>query len=262
MIRSGSTLQYNLVRCLVERTGKGQGHGWIGGERVGDLQEQIERWGKVDELHVIKVHDTMPNAREMMKNGLMRIVYTYRDIRDVAISAERAFGYSGDILLKHLDKAIGVYHELKQFDGVLWQQYEKIIVDIPEAVLTIAGFLGIRVGADTIEAVAADCSLERAKKVATRARRNPVLKFWALMPRVAKCLRAKAILIRLGVPKATLRRIRRTMYYLDRRSLLHHNHISEKSGIIGMWRTDLPKEEREMLTSRYREWLLEAGYSG
>ncbi|OAD20264.1 hypothetical protein THIOM_004044, partial [Candidatus Thiomargarita nelsonii] len=104
MLRSGSTLQYNLLKSIVESHNLGGAEGYFSSEQFQSLRKKFERWGISSEIIVIKTHDIIPYSEEMIKSGTMKICYTYRDIRDVAVSAQRKFDLDGDKLLKSLDR--------------------------------------------------------------------------------------------------------------------------------------------------------------
>ena len=79
MPRSGSTLLYNTVRLLLERTGKLDiGAGWIS-----DFNSF-----KNHDLVILKIHSYEP----VIANNAAMILYSYRDIRDALASFKRKFG--------------------------------------------------------------------------------------------------------------------------------------------------------------------------
>lgn len=47
---------------------------------------------------------------------------------------------------------------------------------------------------------------------------------------------------------------------IDRETLLHKGHISSGGSVV-IWKTALTKEEIDMITQRYKSWLIDAGYS-
>ena len=101
MIRSGSTLQYNLIRLQVEATFSGKAEGFIGKKELNS--ERLQFWQKDVALHVIKSHDILP---EWMRAEGIKLVYIYRDIRDVAVSLKNKSGRTGDRLLAYSDGII------------------------------------------------------------------------------------------------------------------------------------------------------------
>ncbi|MEG4579484.1 FkbM family methyltransferase, partial [Microcoleus sp. MON1_C5] len=232
MARSGSTLQYNICRSLVEKLDIGKGEGFFEGNHLFNLQEQFLEWGKDDLFHVIKIHDFYPKAVEMSLKGCVKICYIYRDIRDVAASLKKKDKVKGKALITSLDAAIEVYYKLKNVPNILIHKYESIVIDIAKAIREVVLFLGIKSSEDTIEWVNKECSVENAKKV--------------------------ILSLAGGLQNTQLNPSRQQLY--DSKTLLHHNHISKNSGAIGVWRFDLEQEEINWITERYKSWLVEVKY--
>ena len=57
MARSGSTLQYNICRGLVEKLDIGEGEGFFEGNQLFNFQEHFLEGGKDELFHVIKIHE-------------------------------------------------------------------------------------------------------------------------------------------------------------------------------------------------------------
>jgi len=261
MIRSGSTLQYNINRSLVELLQVGTGEGYITPDRFADLQEQLVEWAEDSSVHVIKTHDVPWGIIDMAASDAVRVCYIYRDLRDVAASVKSKWRRQGEALFATLDKAIATYWEVQAIPVVLCQKYEDIISDVPVAVRALASFLGLRPTEGIIASVAKECSLESATKTARSIRLNPFLRVKSMLLRVGRKMQAKRILCAIGIKESVLRRIRDSMYYQDKIALLHPDHISENAGAIGKWRKELSDREIDTITGRYRSWFLEAGYT-
>lgn len=246
MIRSGSTLQYNIVRTLVERMSVGRGYGFYGNNpyfprppfnkisrilhnllKNNALQAQLFQWGKEKSFHVIKMHEIPSNIEKMADIGLMQTFYIYRDIRDVAVSVKRIWKLTGNYLLNALDKAILNYYTLRNLPNVLYQRYEELIADIPNAIHESADFLGLKPTNTIIRSIATAVSPRRMKKIANRQIKAP----W------------RAI----GSKKT------------DTGTLLLHKHISDNK-VRKSRHYLLKKKEAEIITNRYQNWLLELEY--
>ena len=46
----------------------------------------------------------------------------------------------------------------------------------------------------------------------------------------------------------------------DKKTQFHPDHISKNEGAIGSWRLDLNNYEKNLITERYRSWLIERRY--
>jgi hypothetical protein len=204
MARSGSTLQYNICRSLVEKLDIGKREGVFGGAQLFDLQEQFLEWGKEELFHVIKIHDFYPKAVEMSLNGYVKICYIYRDIRDVAANLKKKDNVNDQGLLTILDAAIAVYHKIKDVPNVLIQKYENIFIDIAQAIREVVLFLGLKPSEPTIEWVNKECSVEKAKEI--------------------------MLSLAVGSPNTQLNASMQPLCHS--KTLLHHNHISNSSGAM------------------------------
>ncbi|MCI0574959.1 MAG: sulfotransferase domain-containing protein [Chloroflexi bacterium] len=253
MNRAGSTLQYNLVRGLVEKMGLGQGEGFILREQIHDCQTLLQAWGQDGRWHVVKMHDLPPGAAEMTAAGTMVIGYIYRDIRGVAASYKRVWQFEGEKLLEELDRAVATYYAVGRLpQHVLWQKYEEVMADLPQAARELAAFLNLAPSPALLDEVVRECSVDSMKKVLQRLE-------WKL--RLQKFLSlARRSLRRLGIAVARPQTQPGTKQRIDQQTLLHPNHISANGGAPDNWQSLLSESEKEWLTARYGQWLQEAGY--
>jgi hypothetical protein len=250
MNRSGSTLQYNLVRRLVEELGVGVGSGsfeYREGEPHDGLMYALEH----PTYHVIKMHYASREILELVKRGPAKVTYIHRDIRDVAASWKRIRVRTLEDMVTRLDNLLATYCTLQDLDDpdvILWQKYQTVVDDIPSATREIAQFLGIEADASLIAQVADEWSLEGARRITQGLRQAIDDRLAQLGPHSAegqelrRQIRTKELSARDGV------------------SQLHYNHISSTGGASGAWRSQLTEHEIEVLTDRYRWWLVDAGY--
>ena len=239
MMRSGSTIQYNLARTLVARLDRGAGEGYLAEDEFSALEARLDGWANDEVLHVVKMHAIHPRAAEMSAGGRARICYVYRDIRDVAASAKRIWGYRGPKLLQSLEKAIESYDQLSAIPNVLFQRYEELVGDLPRAAVELAQFLGLEAPRNVVGSVADECSIEHAKAISggMKSASSPL---WKRLAQRLRLTQAK-------------------VYHPD--TLLHPDHISNTNGSSGIWRQLLDREEREAIAGRYTEWLEKHGYA-
>ncbi|KPL11047.1 hypothetical protein AMJ85_04795 [candidate division BRC1 bacterium SM23_51] len=260
MLRSGSTLQYNITRSLVESMKLGRGEGFFEVGQLPSLEDRFHKWCGEESFHVIKMHDIPAMAAEMTSAGTMQICYIYRDIRDVAVSLKKVWKRDEEEIIESLDRAIATYYELKSMPRVLWQKYEVVKRDMGAAARSIASFIELDPPESLVESVVTACSLEAAASAAQRTRHSARSMVNKSVSRIGKLTRARAILSKLGVKESTLQALALSMHSYDKTTLLHPQHISSGEGAIGLWRTKLSEREIRTLSERYREWLEEAGY--
>lgn len=254
MNRSGSTLQYNMARMLVERTAVGIGDSFLQQDEMDGHLEQLEAWAVEERLHVLKTHDLPPSARHLWENGSLRMLYIYRDIRDVAASMKRIWNYEGETLLTALDQAIETYYEMRDMPhGVLLQKYENVMEDREKAVRDIADFLQIPLSAQLGAGISTDCSVEKMLEVQNAHQKN----VRAEKARIRKLSFFRRALRKLGIQiNGPARRSRQ----FEPVTALHGNHIGENKGAAGTWSTILSDHEANTITERYRTWLEEENY--
>lgn len=255
MIRSGSTLQYNLARSLVESAKIGRGEGFLDEADLLRADDRLEVWAANRRHHVVKTHGLHPRLEWWVRHEPVRVLYIHRDLRDVAVSALGRWRYSWPDLLEVLDAAVETERELHRIsllDGasgrVLVQRYESVMEDLGATTAEIASFLEIDVGPELVSDVAErwslDASRRRLREIEGGEEARPEGRVWK---------RLRSVLARLGLAgKAG------PMY--DEDTLLHPGHISEGLGAVGGWRTELDPERAEELSRRHREWLAARGY--
>ena len=172
MSRSGSTYQYNLARCLVERAGAGKAHAYIAPEdadvRLSVSDDRFRSWVTSRAVHVVKTHRVHPLLPELIGTGRIKVLYIHRDIRDVAVSTKRVWGMRGQKLIESLDKIVLAYWGLKELRQVapehfLWQRYDHLMSDPETAAGEIRDFLSVDVSEDDFRASVDECSLKTVK---------------------------------------------------------------------------------------------------
>jgi hypothetical protein len=255
MIRSGSTLQYNLARSLVENIGIGTGSGYYDDKLYVFDEEQLNNWINTEGYYVIKSHALIPRIERIAnkgQNNRVKICYIFRDIRDVAVSAKAKWRYKdNDSLLISLDKAIQTYYSMKEISNVFFQKYEDLVSNIYGGIKSLSNFIELSPDGELIDKVVKECSLENMHSIAKNTKIN--------------LSRISLILLKSKTPpkiKSLLKKFIRTQQIIkfDSQTLLHPDHISENRGVIGIWRTALNEHEKVILTRRYKKWLIEAKY--
>jgi len=260
MIRSGSTLQYNIIRGLVEAEGIGCGEGWIAPDVIESYSERFEQWGHEEIYHIVKSHFLPRGAKEMVETGTCRICYIYRDIRDVAFSSKTKWGFTGERLVKVLDEAVRTYDEVSLIEPILMQKYEIVMKDIPSATREIADYLGFPANDTLIDSIAEENSLERAVESTAKTSSDFLLRIKAILLRSGSKLQLDEILRRVGMPENWVCGIRDRLLYQHPTNLLHPDHISKNKGAVGVWKYGLTADEIQIISNRFRRWLCKCDY--
>jgi hypothetical protein len=205
----------------------------------------------VTPLHVIKVHDYVAEIVELVHRGRGKITYIHRDIRDVAVSLRRRRLFALPAIVRRFDVIIATYCSLRDTvdpELMLTQKYRDVATDIPSAARELAQFLGLAASEDLIAQVAEECSLENARAITRGLRQKLDDKLRQLGPNSAE---GRELRRQVRAKKHTNMNIE---------WILNYDHISRDGGTSGVWKTQLNAHEQDVLTERYRWWLVETGY--
>lgn len=227
MMRSGSTLQYQIAKTLAEGAGRGIG---VGSCAPGRFRELLDRYDDPTRLRVVKTHRYVPTAHARLRRGTARALYIYRDVRDVVVSMMHKEGWS----FRRVARS-GLVEQLLEDDAIWSAQpntlvsvYEEVTGDVRAEVERIAAFLGIEADEADLDRIAEQHSLARQK------RRIEGFDFG-----------------RGGVAEGSKN-------LLDPDTLLHHNHV--RSGQSGQWAEELAPAEVAEVERAAGPWLVARGY--
>lgn len=232
MVRSGSTLQYNLVKCILNASNDCIDIGFVDG--LPELIEKIEfNKGKV---LIGKAHSFYDVDDRLSVDGIKRF-YIFRDLRDVAASLRKKLNLDKDQLFEALDEAVNQYYIFKNQNDTLVQKYENLFLDMKKGISEISEFLGI----DLIESDVFNIQeMNEVKSVEEEIR---------------KVNQKPMNIVRIFLHDIGLKRFQ---VYND--NLIHHNHISNTKGNNGDWREVLSKDEVKNIIVRYSAYLTENEY--
>ena len=239
MIRSGSTWQYNVTAELLEtcRTAR----------RIGfaDSEKTLRKWISNHTDIVIKIHVPFETAISDVINRQARMLYIFRDLRDVAASLMQYENYPlHQILESGRLESVWQHHQVwSRLPGALVQQYEQMMADPAAAAQQIARFLKLDVSDESIRAITHQNSLKvrRREREARRSFLDPFL------------CRLRAIIgrmLRKTIGWQRTNQLASPFGYLggrgvDRHTQLHSNHFA--SGAVGSYRQVMTPDEQEMI---------------
>jgi hypothetical protein len=225
MIRSGSTVQYQVVAELVERHRLGRRVGFIEDQNAADvLSDARTTPGAV----VLKAHQLIPALRQLVKGGTATLFYTFRDLRAVAVSAMRKWELPFTHVIARdgwLETAVRASDEILTSPNVCSSRYEDIMYSLPKEVARWAEALDIAISASQVAALAQEFSFDAQKE------------------------RIKLIKIQKPDGKGD---------YYDSGSLLHHDHIFD--GSVEGWKTQLENWQIRQIERRFGPWLQAHNY--
>jgi len=226
MLRSGSTLQYQLASRIVELRGIGKRVTWYG---PSELAEVIKTYIPVEDYVVFKTHALNSTIIELFEEETARGLYIYRDIRDVVVSVMRkdCKGFE-EVFPATIISALSLFAQWTSQVQVMVSRYEDVIEDIETETTRIAKHLGIPLSISEAKLIASEHTLERQKERIQEARSDPS------------------------------RLITNNDTTFDSWSLLHLNHIT--SGRVGEWKHILTSEQICLIENIAEEWLDKQGY--
>jgi hypothetical protein len=222
MRRGGSTLQAQLVSAL------------LGGVRAHAtspvaIREMLARTDDAHERCILKCHEFVDELAMLQQADQARVVYVYRDIRDVVASISLKYSIPAFSFIN--GGALSVLREFEQWTsipGIHVARYEDMIADLPAEIVRLGDYLGVSVDETRAAALASDFSLEKQKARITAAFSD-------------------------GAQTAG-----RGRNAHDPLSLLHHDHI--QSGEHGAYRRVLSNHELAALEWVCRRWMRASGY--
>jgi hypothetical protein len=224
MMRSGSTLQYQITAQLVEEAQLGRRLEWIEPQDFIHVREQLK-----DEKtwKVFKAHHCTDSMVEEFNRGNAVGIYIYRDIRDAFTSQMTKASVKPQLLLNRgfIASCLESYEKWTHLPQVLISQYENVVDDIAGEVARIAQHLGISLDASKIHQIADNLSLANQKSRLQRVQ--------------------------------SFKQIGR--HSVDSHSLLHSNHIH--SGKVGRWQEELTFRDIKKIEDQAGLWLAEQGYA-
>lgn len=160
MVRSGSTLQFQITVRLVEEAGAGKQVEWAKPNGFPELQQ---KYAAYTGYKVFKIHEcTDAVISEFHQHNAMG-VYVFRDLRDVFVSMMRKESVTFKRLWQapFLNGCLEQYKKWISLPGVLVSRYEDMMVDLPKEVARIATHLGIQLEPQKYNKIAADYGVER-----------------------------------------------------------------------------------------------------
>lgn len=229
MFRSGSTLQYNITRELVENYTNGTILGIDNGTQLPDISE-MHRW--LTSYAVLKIHIHRKEIDTVIANGnAVKGIYIYRDVRDVVVSWMNMRNQSFEDIDGPSFAAICVanYEAWTHLPHVLVSRYEDMMAgNLLEEVNRIARFLNIDITPQQANAIAQKNTLEQQKDYLN-----------------------KFDFAHQGV------HFDWTTY--DPKTLMHKNHV--QSSQSGRWQEKLTSAQTHLIEDQVGDWLQAHGYS-
>ena len=226
--RSGSTLQYNIVSELIERTKTGQRVEFAKPENFNSI---YEKYDGVEGYKIFKCNELTPKIRQLITEGKALGLFCYRDLRDVIVSFKNKDNLNiqnSNSVQNLVNQYLQNFHDWIVLNNTLVSKYENFVDDIESEISRISLFLGLEVDDKDVSEIAKKLHRSNLKK----SQANPENEVF--------------------VKNST------KGFYFDNKTLLHKNHIH--SGEPNQWKNELPHNVLNRIEKTSAEWLYNNGY--
>lgn len=261
MKRSGSTWQFNAVCRILEKKRNVVVEGFLPEDELFVRREELIVWAKdSDVYHVVKTHAVLDLSAYSLSGAEVLTTYTFRDIRDAAVSIKRQFGARGKRLIAILDEVIETHEAIQRLPNALIQRYEHFTRQQGEAIRELSDYLETPLDDAEVGEIITACDVEAMRKVADQEASGCKKRIFKRIWHFNRRLPIKTVLLRLGFPLPLWIRLRNWVRPYDNRTLLRPDHVSKEGGASGVWRGALEVDEINMIEGRYGKWLKENNY--
>ena len=257
MKRSGSTLQYNMSKFLLENQFKTKNFGYIDGK---DLSKKLpnEETLKANFLEyiILKCHNPpWEVGSEFLKNH--KILYIYRDLRAVYFSMKIRQNYSLDEFILEMKKSLDLYSNYEKDSRVFVQKYEDVFLNNKDALLDISKYLQVKVNDNLITKILKLVSIESSKNNHSFFKKIITFIYRFLINIMSKkfIIFLKKILFMpklISIFKKSITPISDNLMYTD--------HVSKFNGNPMIWKKKLSTNEISRIELEFNGWLKEHGY--
>jgi len=221
--RSGSTLQYQLTSELVEKAGVGFRCGYKEYEEIDQLiKTPIHKY----EYRVFKTHMITQSIAEECLHDNVKIIYSFRDIRDVFISTivKDKLSFNDGINSGFFENYKNSFEAWTMLTNILISKYEYFSDNVVLETFKIAHFLGLQLPDREIKMIGESYTFN--KNINRMKSLNDIEEY--------------------------------NGKYHSKKELLHPDHIN--SGKSEQWREVLAKDQIREIEKRSENWLQKNGY--
>lgn len=259
MKRSGSTLQYNIVKDVASKNGDLVDFGFMEpDELVTRLSQIIDDPQNAHIRYLAKVHDLPESMPANIQNKTV-CFYIYRDLRDVYLSCKLKWSYPIDQFVSSMKKHLKDFAVIEKRLNFFTQKYETLYENHELASSQIASFLGITLTDEDIKSIGEKTSVEQSNKIIKQFGR--VQKIQHYTNRTIRRMPRRVRMALLQIP--FLGKIKKSLVppvIYNPETQLHPDHVSKNQGRPGCYREQLNEFEIRQLEEEFNDWLTEKGY--
>ncbi len=226
--RSGSTLQFNIVRELVERNSAGVTLPYTFPD---DFPKSYEMYKDEAGLKVFKTHDLTPFMIDLVESNKAKCISCFRDIRDVAVSVAKKENLKPNDIARS-ETFVGNYISydklVRSLPSSYISKYEEFYSDISSEAKKISKFLSLETNNEIINDIEKKHSFKNKEKLMDT---SEMIDFKGRNDK---------------------------KYKINRETLVHKNHFGNIHP--GKYKNDLSAKSLKILEARSAMWLLRRGY--
>lgn len=159
MRRAGSTLQFLMVKKILQTTGQVQDH----------LSQEISEKTVLnyDVHNIIKAHRVTPEIMNLLGGKNSKALYIYRDIRDVLVSECQLLNIKPSIRSVFMNEIVGSviedFSKWKTVPNIRLSEYSKIMANLSAEVQSISEYLGVDISENQATKISNDLDLKNMK---------------------------------------------------------------------------------------------------
>lgn len=164
MQRSGSTVHYQITKEIVESQNVGQGLGWV---EIGQFQQMYDSNKNQDRIFVVKTHQYIDLASELLQQEQAKAIYIYRDMRDNVVSMmnkRKVSFWRVAVFSEFIPTNLNAYYSWSNANNMLISKYEDMVQDLIGEVTKIARFLEIELNEEEVVRIAQKYSINKQKE--------------------------------------------------------------------------------------------------
>jgi hypothetical protein len=226
MIRSASTLQYQMASELIERTGFGRRTCYYDPSEHMQALSGCPNFG----FSTFKSHEVTQQIALICEKEFGKALYIYRDLRDVISSFQQkeATHFGESELTRMVAHLLKTDREWRSLPNVYVSRYEDVVGFEQKEIINIAEFLQIPVQQSLVTAIIDSVTYRGAQEIIKHSEENDWIEVNS-----------------------------NNIYH--QHTLLHKNHL--QGGVIGRFRADLLIGQQQLIESVAGDWLEMYGYA-
>lgn len=258
MKRSGSTLQFNVARLLLEANNEVLNLGYIPDNILINNLKSLKNNNKII---LIKNHDPDPDILEkLLTNDNFKVLYTYRDLRSIYSSMKKRSNINLSQFINYINGELKFYSKYKNDNRVLFQKYENLYDDLYQGIIEISNYLEIEKNNTYLfDNIAEKLNIDQ---IYTKSHNFNLVKIITYLYRKIIFFTPKMLIKFLKKSSLIKKSIKKVRIFIspDFTSQMYSDHISSSKGHPDSWRNSLSISEVNIINNKFNKWLKDQNY--